>query len=423
MKKTAFPFLVGVYFLLTFFYSIFSFSLTDPNLILSSWSPYWQFQNWMWLVFFHNAHLLTWTYVGLVLGVFATYVLLLEQVHHFTSNKQVGRKLVVAAVVVALPFFFSYNALSHDVFNYIFNAKMVLVYHANPHQQVALDFAQDDWTRFMHNTNTPAPYGYGWTVISLLPSIAGFGKFFPTWMLFRAFSIASVLALFFAIKHFARTYAAKKLSDSEFTLLFFNPLFLIEVISNSHNDLWMMASAVASLALLFDRQKNGREWRFFVSAALLIFSISMKLATALLIPVWLLLLLQMVVPNLFILSKNLQERISTHVPEIAVFLLFLPLLTARSQQFNPWYLTWLLVWLPFIQWRWLKNALLVLTLSSLLRYCPWLWNGGFSDEIVRQQKMITWVPLAIWLGGEAVLFLSREISRWHTPSKPSKMKK
>jgi hypothetical protein len=75
--------------------------------------------------------------------------------------------------------------------------------------------------------------------------------------------------------------------------------------------------------------------------------------------------------------------------------MMLPLLTARSQQFHPWYLSWVLVWIPLhkkTMWSW---WVLILSLSSLFRYIPWLLNDGFSDAILLQQKGITWIPACL----------------------------
>jgi hypothetical protein len=35
-------------------YAWFSYALTAPNLILSQWALYWQFQQYMWETYFNN---------------------------------------------------------------------------------------------------------------------------------------------------------------------------------------------------------------------------------------------------------------------------------------------------------------------------------------------------------------------------------
>jgi len=102
--------------------------------------------------------------------------------------------------------------------------------------------------------------------------------------------------------------------------------------------------------------------------------------------------------------------------------LFILLLIPRSQQFHPWYLTWALVFIPWFPvlgnklrgWErlpiiasavshfqeivnWWAQTLVIFSITSLFRYLPWLQTGGFSDQIVSQQKMITWSAIIISL--------------------------
>lgn len=377
-------------------YAIFSYSLTDPNLILTSWPPYWNFQQGMWQQFFHNHPLLTGSYLVLVMGFLGVYAAGWRYwSRRSTPSLSAGaQKTFWLACLLALsPLFLSYNALSHDVFNYLFNAKMVVVYNADPHVQTALEYARDDWTRFMHNTHTPAPYGYGWTALSLLPYMAGFGRLLPTWLLFRGLAVVSVVLLTVVLNKLAYKTAKKSLSPSLFWLVVMNPLVFLEVVSNQHNDLWMMVPALTALVVIYEKPKHWPTVKILVSALLLAGSISLKLATVVLIPLWLLWLGRWFLPTL-------RRWLSwPRVALMASLLLFVPLLTERSQQFLPWYLTWSLIWLPFIKERWWRAWLVALSITGLLRYVPWLWAGGFSPEVLMQQKLILWGGAAlIWLG-------------------------
>jgi len=409
-----------IYIFLLSIYSLFSFSLTDPNLVISSWQTYWQFQQWMWQTFFVQAQLLSQIYVAITIGLWLTFgfVAYLSWRKIETISLKQGLILILA---FSLPLLFSYNALSHDVFNYMFNAKMVVKYHSDPHQLVALDFAADPWTRFMHNTHTPAPYGYGWTGLSLLPSVLGSGKFLPTWLLFRLFSLGSLLLAQLCLWFIARKTNRPALTWSKWLLFFANPLILIEVVSNSHNDLWMMVPAVLSLGLL-STVKMTLISRY-ASLGLLVASISIKLGTLVLLPLWLLLLFQSYLPN------HEQGLLKRFWPLLASLLCFIPLLSPRSQQFHPWYLSWVLVWLPLfgpqladiVRDSKIKSLLSVLesswiiavittSVAALFRYVPWLLAGGYSQTVVDQQRFISLVPgMSIFL--ISFLILARRSAR------------
>jgi hypothetical protein len=367
-----------IYFLLLAIYTIFSYSLTAPNLILSSWSPYWQFQTWMWANFFNNRQLLTYSYLLLLILLFVVYFKIIK----VWSKKQ--KMTWWLPLLIASPLILSNNALSYDVFNYIFNAKMVAVFRVNPHIKTALDFAYDDWTRFMHNTHTPAPYFYGWTGLSLLPYFLGGGKFLSTWLIFRLFNFFSLGLLSFSL--------IKNIKKQNIWLpsLLLNPLLLIEVVSNVHNDLWMMTPALVAM-LLATRKKTSKN--ILISFILLLFSASIKLATLALIPMWLALILPWKKA-----WPKFHQFVTTNWPFLTSVLLFLPLLTPRSKQFLPWYLIWSLVWLPLINKKWQawKISLLVLSISSMLRYIPYLWTGNYEGVVALQQQLITWIPFVLF---------------------------
>jgi len=447
--------MIILYILWSVLYSVFSFSLTDPNLVLFQATWYQNFQQYMWEVFFKNPVVLTTAYLALIVAGFAIYVAIYRRFHskdslalaerveeyalyrttHFSLKYIFSRmysKAFIFFILLVVPLTFSYNALSHDVFNYMFNAKMVVEYKVNPHEQVALDFPQEKWIRFMHNTHTPAPYGYGWTALSIVPYMVGIGKFFLTWLSFRVFSIASMLALYIALQYFSVEMRRKYLSLPELFLVFCNPLVLIEVVSNSHNDLWMMAPAVASFGLLFAilRKKYVPSQLLATSAALLFFSITIKFATVVLLVPWLLLLVLHAL-KLFSLEKITQrvsypfmlsalnfgsnlvlEKVFALIPFVASVLLFLPLLTVRSQQFHPWYLLWVFVWIPFIKNKIWKFVLLVLSVSSLLRYSPWMYSGGFEGSVLLHQKMITWLTVMVALVGYYAVFYKKKPYWW-----------
>lgn len=409
-------YLLTVFGVLVLLYSAFSYSQTDPNLVLTTWSPYWQFQQWMWQTFFENAVLSTWTYTGLLVGLFTVYIWIFQVLQSSSLEYQLGwKQQAMIYGLLAAPLLFSYNALSHDVFNYIFNAKMVLVYGANPHTQVALDFAADTWVRFMHNTHTSAPYWYGWTAISLIPYALGAGKFILTWLAFRIWSVISVVLLYFVLRRASQVFTGRSLQTYQAALVFLNPLFMIEIISNMHNDLWMLVPAVLSLVLAveLDPKRAPQAPKLALVVALLLVSISVKLATVVLLPILILIILEKnflftvadtiaaklpvfkSMPAKFLLS--LESYIHQYIPVVAACLLFLPLLTPRSQQFHPWYWTWVLVWVPFIENKVVKNVIILFSVSSMLRYLPWLLAGGFEGSVLLQQKLITWVPVLFYI--------------------------
>ena len=75
---------------------------------------------------------------------------------------------------------FAYNAFSYDIFNYIFDAKIVTHYHANPYIQKALDYPADPMLSFMRWTHRVYPYGPAWLGITIPLSFIGNNIFILT---------------------------------------------------------------------------------------------------------------------------------------------------------------------------------------------------------------------------------------------------
>jgi len=396
-------------FLISVAFSIFSFGLTAPNLIFTSWPPYWEFQLFMWKILFNDRQLLGSVFLGLGIAYFTWFYVAIGFFSKHTTFTNL-KNVVFIIVCVSLPLLLSNTALSYDVFNYAFNAKMVILYEQNPHIKIALDFPQDDWLRFMHNTHTPAPYGYGWTYLSLLPYLIAGGAFTKTWFLFRVFNLVVFSVLFLVISFFLTKQNKNNQSNSliPLLLLFFHPLFLIEIISSSHNDLWMLTPAVISMILLLNLPKKINSKllvMLIVSAGGLAFSIWVKLATVVLVPLWVGIVVLQLMGGFKDMIKHqaiselitrAQNYIFMHWAVFSSMLLFIPLMTERSKYFLPWYGIWSLVWLPLFPMRsslarlW-ASFILAITTSVFFRYLPYLWSGSYEGNTTNWQLLITWV--------------------------------
>jgi hypothetical protein len=380
-----------LYFISFLIYAVFSYSLTAPNLILSTHPTFWKFQTYMWKTFFNNRELLTQTYFAIIGFSFINYLFFVSQL--LKSKIKNFKLLIILFITLSLPLLLSNNALSYDVFNYIFNAKMFSIYQVDPHVSVALDFANDPWTKFMHNTHTPAPYGRAWTLLSLIPFSLGFGKFITTWLVFRLFSLLPLITFILILWKFKN-----KLNHIWTILLIFNPLILIEIISNFHNDFWMITPAILSLLILDSKKKNKTCLivKTFISLLLLGFSIWIKLATVILIPIWIMILIKHKLNKIPRFSQ-----ITRNWPLLASIGMFVPLLTLRSQQFHPWYLIWTIAFIPFFLKNKLANlwatALLALSISSMYRYLPFLYHNNYDGDVLMWQKLISFTPFVITL--------------------------
>ena len=235
----------------------------------------------------------------------------------------------------------SYPLLTHDFFNYMFDAKILTFYHQNPYLMKALDFPTDPWLRFMHWTHRSYPYGPSFLPITLIPSFLSFGKFVLGFYLFKATST------FF---YLLGTWSLSKLNRKWAVFFATNPLIIFEGLVNGHNDLIAVGLALAGIYLLMS--KKGIRSRL-----LLLLSGGIKYIT---------LPLLLLSPN----KKSIFNKIS--------FGLIVGLLSYLSitQEVQPWYF---LALLPFVVY--FEDIVVRLNLffaGLLFSYFPYIRFGGWD---------------------------------------------
>ena len=161
------------------------------------------------------------------------------------------------AILIGAILLFSYPLLSHDFFNYMFDARIATYYHQNPYLFKALDFPSDPWLRFLQWTHRTYPYGPVFLLVTLIPSFFSLGKFILAFLFFKAtFIIFYILAVFYLNK-LKRKYAI---------IFATNPLIIIEGLVNSHNDLIAVSLGVIGIYYLL-ASKGLKSKIFFLLSA------------------------------------------------------------------------------------------------------------------------------------------------------------
>ena len=338
---------------------IYSFTRQDLNL---TW--YNQLTASLQTLGWYQRPLATLIFIFLSLAFFGIYYYLLRKKINFFW-----------LVIIAALGIFAYPMFSYDIFNYLFNAKMVLIYQANPHVQAAIEFSADPMLRFMQNVHTPAPYAYGWTIASLLPGLVWFtGKFTLAFWAMKAFIAAGWLGQLWILKKLVT-----KLFPAEpwrFWLFALNPLVLVETLINGHNDVMMMFLAL--LAYLF--WLNYAKFKAFI---FLLLSASIKYATIVLLPT-------------FHLRGGKLD-----IPTWSSLVLLLVMFT-RPDQLHSWYLIWGFSFAVLAKPKWLVSLFTVLTFGALLRYAPYIYYGHWDPPVYFLRNLI-------WVGSLAFTPLIRKL--------------
>ncbi len=354
---------------------LYSFSQIDLGLTLTQLTFWQSIQTSFQTLGYFNRPLSTQIYLVILTGLFAFYFLILRAVHQRQFS---AKKIWFLVWATAGILWLSYNAFSYDLFNYIFDAKIVTFYHQNPYLHKALDFPTDPMLGFMHWTHRVYPYGPIWLGLSIPVSFLGFQKFLLTAILFKGLATASYLgAGWFIFRILQKT--APKLSLTGLAVFAFNPLMVMESLVSAHNDIVMMALVLAAIWFVLEK-------KYLPGWLVLLASIGIKFATGILAP---LLLWQTVFPK----KAFRPERLFL----IAFFLMLIPLLLVITRtEIQPWYLLYLL---PFVgllpNFAWLFWPLTTLSLGLLLSYVPLLSTGTWPADIPQIKINLALISLVI----------------------------
>lgn len=352
MKLTIF-----IYVIILFLFSIFSYSQIDLNLTLSSNNIYQSFQNNLIQLGYYNRNLSAIIYIFFLSSLLIIYILFLRMV----SRNKVSTKLILRLIILTgIITFISYSAFSHDLFNYMFDARIVTKYGLNPYLYKALDFPFDLWTRFMHWTHRTYPYGPSWLIITLPFSYLGFQKFIPTLFLFKTL---------FVFTYFTNCYLIYKISKENklLNLAFFafNPLIIIESLISPHNDSLMLVFALLAFYLLIIK-------KYGLSIVAILVSCGIKFITGLFFVV-----------DLYYLIKP-KEREKLSIPKLAVVFSLIYLLglipVIVSREVLPWYGITLLGFIALVnRGSVLRLIGIVLSFGLLIKYVSFLYQGEWTS--------------------------------------------
>src|SRR3990167_8613080 len=308
---------------------LYSFTQVDLSLTLSQVSIWQGIQKFFQQIGYFNRPLSTVLFLGIIGGMFALYGITLSLIRKNIIDRKLLWKIIIFVSVIL---FFSYNAFSYDLFNYIFDAKIVTYYGQNPYEHKALDYPGDPMLSFMHWTHRVYPYGPIWLLITVPFSYIGLQFFLPTFLLFKLLIIGS----FIGTVHYIEKISQKLFpSDSMFNTIFFalNPLVIIESLVSAHNDIVMMFFAMMATYLLIEK-------KYALSFLVLLLSVGIKFSTLFLVPIFLYVLI------LNYKKKSVDwERI--FLLESIVMIIAVIFSSARTE-LQPWYFLWVVPFAAFI---------------------------------------------------------------------------
>ncbi|HYK09083.1 MAG TPA: hypothetical protein VEW42_06335 [Candidatus Eisenbacteria bacterium] len=369
---------------------LYSYTQVDLSLTLSRISIWQTIEKSFQYIGYFQRPLSTYLYVGILISLLASYVGLLMLIRNNVLSRKTVWILVIATAVILT---FSYNAFSYDLFNYIFDAKIVTHYFQNPYMHKALDFPHDPMLSFMHWTQRIYPYGPIWLFITIPISFVGMQFFLPTFFLFKALASISYLGIAWSVEKILKKTDPQN-SLFGIAVFAFSPLVIIEGLVSAHNDMVMVL--FISLALVTFMNKKS-VWSFL----LLFLSIGIKFATAVLLPLWII--------GTFIKKKGEMESLAL----VSFILLIIPLVVASLRtNFQPWYILFLF---PFASLMPKQKEILVgftlFSFTALFQYIPFLYIGNWDNPIPFILLLMLWSSVGLSIVVSVCMWVLRVAKR------------
>lgn len=365
---------------------LYSFTQVDLSLTLSQVSIWQGIQKSFQYIGYFNRPLSTVLFLGIIGTMFTLYAWTISLVRKKKVNANLLWKIIISISVIL---FFSYNAFSYDIFNYIFDAKIITQYGQNPYEHKALDYPGDPMLSFMHWTHRTYPYGPVWLLLTVPLSFIGFGYFLLTFYLFKLLIILSYIGSAFFIEKIAKKLEVNPLlALSAFAL---NPLVIVESLVSVHNDIVMSFFALAAVFYFFEK-------KFFHSIILLLVSAAIKFATILILPA---LLLEYV----FKVNKE------TVLKAIVVSMTAGVVIAIGRTNFQPWYLLFLIPFASLISNRfYIMIPVIIVSFFALLQYVPFLYMGNWDppvpailNQIMTASIIVSGVLIVAWKFRQKIL--------------------
>lgn len=371
MSKVKLLFFSYFFAILALFF--YSFTQVDLSLTLSRISIWQAIQkNFQYIGFFQRPT------STLILSVILVFLFIFYAAFLYLSvkNKISPKNLRVLAAGSFLVLVFSYNAFSYDLFNYIFDAKIVTFYQQNPFLHKPSDFIGDPMLNFMRWTHRVYPYGISWLILTVPLSFIGANIFLLTFFLFKLLSGLSYLGSGYLIyKISEKIFPQNKISNTLFFAL--NPLVLIEGLISAHNDLPMVFITLLSFYFYLNKQKTASVFTY-------IFSVGIKYATAVLAPVFFYIWI----------AQKLKKKINWEKVFIfsVIFSLLAVIFAALRTNFQPWYFIFSLSLAAFVSNKYyIFIPAIILSFFSVLTYIPYVYLTDYGKgypELIAQVQLI-----------------------------------
>ena len=359
--------MIVIFFIILIGLFIISYGYIDPNLVLTKNPAIFTIFKQLTYLAYQQRAVSTLIFSALLFGLFVCYgVFFRYGLQLFQTWKRLCIVLCLSAALLAC----SYPALTYDLFNYIITAKVTFTYHENPYVVMPVEIHNEPYLAFTRAANKVALYGPVWLVLTAIPHALGNGNI---WQTIIAFKLMNALA------YIGFSYLIYRVTKNLTNVIFFalNPLVLIEVLMNGHNDIYMMILALGGLILW--QQINRMS-----GLVLFVASWFIKGATVILAPL------------IFFRKLSWEQTLMWSYGFLAVaFFIFAPL----REELYPWYAVWLIMTaslLPIKKHPYIIWFTIILSFALELRNLPYMWMGYYGGPGPALRFGFTILPIVLY---------------------------
>jgi len=323
-------------------------------------------------------------YTCILTTLFFLYFVTLRKVARMElSRTRVASLVIGLAIIVGL----SFPLTSYDLFNYILTAKVTYHYHENPYLVMPIELIGEPGLAYTRAANKTALYGPTWIGASYIPHIFGGDTIWGQILAFKLFSSASYVAV---------AYLLFIISGSVAPVVWFalNPLVIIELLVNGHNDGLMMFICLSSYVVFLQKKRLGT----CIGFGLLVLSSLVKGATLVLLP----LMFWRQFPRAVAWVMPHTKKIHLTTPQTVYFLSSLLLAVAflvagpMREELYPWYGVWCLTFASLLddtRYGWYKGLLIAGTVGLELRPIAYMIMGYYEGPGPLIRLLVTIVPV------------------------------
>ena len=236
-----------------------------------------------WAVILHVNSLPTPLLFLTISAMFLVYFRLLKILSNTQKElTQTANLITKCCVVFMITLFFSFPALSTDVFDYISSNRVLFVHQANPWLVAPQEFPDDEFIYLGSWKYRASVYGPVQFLFSSLVHLMGRDNLIASLFGFKLTALVfTILAVWITKKWLKEQFPERQAYG--IAVLAWNPLLLIEIVGNAHNDIIMAFFSLLGCYLFYKKRYN-------LSALSLACAVLTKMTALLILPllgIWL----------------------------------------------------------------------------------------------------------------------------------------